>query len=112
MLHTLSAYAGEGNIDRFYQNSVFEIKNLTQKQWWAGTNQVDLEWEATQTADSYQIVLSSLNGKQTRKLNSKFKKALPGITLAVKEQLRPEDYEHADVIISEALKLYYQQKQS
>ena len=50
--------------------------------------------------------------KQTRKLNSKFKKALPGITLAVKEQLRPEDYEHADVIISEALKLYYQQKQS
>lgn len=71
MLHTLSAYAGEGNIDRFYQNSVFEIKNLTQKQWWAGTNQVDLEWEATQTADSYQIVLRSLNGKQTRKLTSK-----------------------------------------
>ena len=50
--------------------------------------------------------------KQNRKLNSKFKKALPGITLAVKEQLRPEDYEHADVIISEALKLYYQQKQN
>ena len=50
--------------------------------------------------------------KQNRKLNSKFKKALLGITLAVKEQLRPEDYEHADVIISEALKLYYQQKQN
>ena len=47
--------------------------------------------------------------RQTRKLNNRFKKALPGITIAIREKLRPEDYEHADDIISRALDLYYQQ---
>lgn len=47
--------------------------------------------------------------KQTRKLNSRFKKAMPGITIAIRDRLRPEDYERADDVIAKALDLYYQQ---
>ena len=49
--------------------------------------------------------------RRTKKLNRRFKKALPGITTAVKEALHPEDYENADTIITKALELYYQQNE-
>ena len=49
--------------------------------------------------------------KRAKKLNIRFKKALPGMTAAIRERMRPEDYERADTVIGEALDLYYHKKQ-
>lgn len=48
--------------------------------------------------------------RQTRKLNKQFKEAVPGMTAAIRERLRPQDYSNASNIIAEALDLYYKQK--